>query len=371
MSNQLLGSVQRWQNGYFVVFLRFVWHRFNNSNIMQISGSLTFTTLLAIVPLLVVMLSVVTVFPIFNGWTDAFMAFVNRMIVPSGANVIADYLNDFKTQASKLTALGILGMVVTSLLLLQTVEEAFNRIWQVKQQRLVWVRFSVYWLILTLGPVILGLSLSVWASAQANLMPDWFSGSLKMLWQILYNTLILSLLYRIVPNSKVKAQHALFGAFITAWALVLAKWLFAIYVRHFNSYTLIYGAFAAIPVFLVWLHLLWTIVLTGALITSSVAYWGVDVQCLRLTQSTVWQDLVETLQLLARAQQRGEVLPLSAFWQRVSDAPIALNTLTQWGWVAKTSEGWVLTRSAHDLTWREVATKMLGDETMFNRTMIK
>ena len=122
-----------------VGFLKFVFDRFNNERVPQVASSLTFTTLLALVPVLTVMLVVVSAFPVFDQWTTSFVEFINRMIVPQGADVVFDYLNQFKDKASKLTAIGSVMLFVTSLMLVQTIDSAFNRIWNVHTQR-PWVR---------------------------------------------------------------------------------------------------------------------------------------------------------------------------------------------------------------------------------------
>ena len=125
-------GVSRWR---VAGFARFLWRRFNEVDVLQAAGSLTFTTLLALVPILTVLLVVVTVFPLFGGTVDAFMLFLNRTIVPSGVSAVVDYLNEFKLQAGRLTTLGVGLMAVTVLMMVNTVEQTFNQIWRVRQRR--------------------------------------------------------------------------------------------------------------------------------------------------------------------------------------------------------------------------------------------
>ena len=348
-------------NNYRIVhFIRFIMRRFEEAEIVQVAGSLTFTTLLALVPLLVVMLSVVAAFPMFNDWLNAFTSFINRMIVPSGASVVADYLASFKAKTGQLTAVGIVGMVMTSLLLLQTMEQTFNRIWRVEQQRSWWIRFPMYWLLLTIGPLAAGFSLSV--SAYMHIEQGWFLVKMNLLWQILYDTLFLSILYRLLPNCRVMTHHALLGALITSCGLEVAKWGFGVYIANFNSYTLIYGAFAVIPVFLVWLHLLWMIMLSGALLTACIAYWRSDllVQSTRYTVS--WRDVMMTLSHLAQAQQQGKVLSFNDLLSYVYEPQKVLCTLENWGYVAQSRTGWLLKSTPEQISLAPIFRQLIGED---------
>ena len=164
-------------------FLRFVSQRFNEANILQTAGSLTFTTLLALVPLLTVILIVLAAFPMFGDISAHFMDLVHRIIVPSGASAIADYLDRFKEQAVRMTALGIAVMAVTSLLLIQTIDQTLNRIWRVQRGRPWWISLTVYWALLTIGPLLVGISLSVSAYGLAQNIDYFFSSSLHFVGQ--------------------------------------------------------------------------------------------------------------------------------------------------------------------------------------------
>ena len=257
-------------------FALFLWQRFHEVRVPQVSASLTFTTLLALVPILTVTLVVVSAFPMFAEFSESVVRFIHTMIVPQGADTILSYLATFKAQASNLTAIGIIFLGITSLLLVQTIDQTFNRIWHVKTQRPFWMQFLLYWALLTFGPLAFGAALSVWGLLlkQSHLEEiPWLSAVVQISSSILLNTAMLWLLYRLVPNRYVPTLHALIGASITAILLELARRGFAYYVSSFNSYQLIYGAFAAIPVFLIWLNLLWMLLLTGAVITAALSYW--------------------------------------------------------------------------------------------------
>ncbi|RKV83524.1 MAG: YihY family inner membrane protein, partial [Neisseria sp.] len=132
-------------------FAWFVVRRFDEERVPQAAASMTFTTLLALVPVLTVMVAVASIFPVFDRWSDSFVSFVNQTIVPQGADMVFDYINAFRNQAGKLTAIGSVMLVVTSLMLIRTIDNTFNRIWRVNTQRPWMMQFLVYWALLTFG----------------------------------------------------------------------------------------------------------------------------------------------------------------------------------------------------------------------------
>ncbi|ULJ68903.1 YihY family inner membrane protein [Wielerella bovis] len=348
-----LGSLK---NARSFNFARFIWRRFDETGITQAAGSLTFTTLLALVPVLAIMLVVVTAFPMFDDLVTAFLNFVNSIIVPSGATAVSDYLETFKLQAGKLTTIGIIAMLITVLMLIQTIEQIFNRIWAVRQQRSWWIRLPAYIALLILVPLGTGISLTLSAiilpfDSLAREYPL-FSGSLKSAWQIALDTLALALLYRTVPNSHVPLRHAFSGALLTAICLEGAKWGFGVYLRHFNSYELVYGAFAVVPVFLIWLHLLWTIVLTGALLTACSNYWhGGAFE--RTDAHTLFDDVISMMLLLTHTYYTEEFLRVRHFRQQLNIGydriERILQHLEKHGYVQRLKYGWQLNRQPENI----------------------
>lgn len=260
----------------YLDFLRFMAQRCALVRVGEIAASLTYTTLLALVPLLTIMLVVLSAFPIFGDVSDAFMRFVHEIIVPQSAASIATYLHDFHQHTKKLTSLGLAVMAVSALLLIYTLDVTFNRIWQVKQEKPLWLRVLIYCLLLVLTPLF--VSASITASAyffhlnMLNQLPQ-FSGSLKSLIQFVLDVVLFYLTFQIVPNCFVPGKIALLGAVLTSVFLELTKAIFAWYVRHLGNFELIYGAFGVIPIFLLWLHALWMIVLIGAVFTASLSDW--------------------------------------------------------------------------------------------------
>ena len=350
-------NLSRWQDlrhTRFAGFMVFLWKRFDEVRVPQVSASLTFTTLLALVPVLTVTLVVASAFPMFDTLSDSFVRFINQTIVPQGAGVLFDYINQFKGKASNLTAIGIVMLVVTSLLLIRTIDQTFNRIWRVQSERPLWTQFLVYWALLTFGPLAIGLSLTAWTlmlqQSRVDEMLPFLTGVLRTGSSILFSTVILWLLYRLVPNRYVPARQALVGAAVTAVLLEAARALFAWYIGTFNSYTLIYGAFAAIPVFLLWLNLLWMLVLTGAVFTASLSYWQGEAFRRHLGTQGRFDDVLKILLLLDDAQLQGRALLVQDFRSHINmgydELGDLLEKLARHGYVYQGRQGWVLKTNA-------------------------
>ena len=248
--------------------------RLHKDNLTQVAASLTFTTVLAVVPLLAVILSLFTAFPIFQDFQLALEEFLANNLMPVAvADNIMSYLNTFAQQARSMTTVGAIFLIVTSILLMKTIDEALNAIWKVRKQRPLSKRILVYWALLTIGPLMLGASL--WASSYITRAQFGLVAELGVLQNIIATVLPLltsiigfTLLYYTVPNRVVHWRDAFIGGLPAAVVLELMKTGFAYYISNFPSYTLIYGTFAAIPLFLLWIYLSWLVVLLGASIAA-------------------------------------------------------------------------------------------------------
>lgn len=248
--------------------------RLHKDNLTQVAASLTFTTVLAVVPLLAVILSLFTAFPIFQDFQLALEEFLANNLMPVAvADNIMSYLNTFAQQARSMTTVGAIFLIVTSILLMKTIDEALNAIWKVRKQRPLSKRILVYWALLTIGPLMLGASL--WASSYITRAQFGLVAELGVLQNIIATVLPLltsiigfTLLYYTVPNRVVHWRDAFIGGLTAAVVLELMKTGFAYYISNFPSYTLIYGTFAAIPLFLLWIYLSWLVVLLGASIAA-------------------------------------------------------------------------------------------------------
>ncbi|MCQ9326476.1 YihY family inner membrane protein [Neisseria dentiae] len=338
-------------------FAWFVYRRFMEIRVPQVSASLTFTTLLALVPVLTVTLVVVSAFPVFDELSASFVQFVNQTIVPQGADTLFEYIDAFKEKASGLTAIGIIMLGVTSLMLIQTIDQTFNRIWRVGTQRPLMMQFLVYWALLTFGPLALGVGLSLWSSL-LKYSPfgenyPLLAAAVRISASILFSTLLLWLLYRLVPNRFVPARHALLGAAVTAVLLEAARYGFAWYIGTFQGYTLIYGAFAAVPFFLLWLNLLWMLVLSGAVLTASLSYWQGEAFRRGFDARGRFDDVLKILLLLNEAQQTGGALRVQDFRPHINmgydELGELLEKLARHGYVYLGKQGWVLKTNAESI----------------------
>lgn len=243
-------------------------------NLTQTASSLTFTSILAMVPLLTVVLSIFTAFPIFQDFQVSLEEFLTSKLMPDAVSAnVMDYLNQFASQAAGLTAMGSVFLFVTSVMLMSTIDKAFNDIWLVDEQRPLGHRILVYWAIITLGPLVIGASL--WASsvlARTSLgyvegLP-FFATFILTIIPILLTAFAFTALYVYVPNRKVRWRDALIGGLITSIVLELLRVGFAFYIAKFPTYTLIYGAFATVPIFLMWVYISWIVVLSGATLVA-------------------------------------------------------------------------------------------------------
>ena len=352
--------LQRWQglaDNKICAFAWFVVRRFSEERVPQAAASMTFTTLLALVPVLTVMVAVASIFPVFDRWSDSFVSFVNQTIVPQGADMVFDYIDAFRDQANRLTAIGSVMLVVTSLMLIRTIDNAFNHIWRVNTQRPWMMQFLVYWALLTFGPLSLGVGISfmvgsVQDSVLSSGAQQW-TDALKTAARLAFMTVLLWGLYRFVP-----ARQAFVGALITAFCLETARFLFAWYMGNFDGYRSIYGAFAAVPFFLLWLNLLWTLLLGGAVLTSSLSYWQGEAFRRGFDSRGRFDDVLKILLLLDEAQKEGRTLSVQEFRRHINmgydELGELLEKLARYGYIYSGRQGWVLKTGADSIELSEL-----------------
>lgn len=261
-------------------FLAYLTGRFGEDTCLTTAAALSFTTLLALVPLMAVMLSILSVFPAFLHQIDKIQDFIFKNFVPASGEVVQGYIQEFADQASNLSGLGIVFLILTALFLMNTIDAALNHIWRVQRNRRLVSKFLIYWSVLTLGPVLLTVSMVITSDfASLPFFKDSVViGSMKpalLTWlPLLASTLALTMLYVIVPNLNVPFYMGLTGGVLAALLFEIAKKGFTVYVTSFPTYTTLYGALAVIPIFLVWLYVSWIIVLLGAEVTCCLATFG-------------------------------------------------------------------------------------------------
>ena len=258
-------------------FIRFIARRFEQDRCTQVASSLTFTTLLSLVPMVTIALTMVSAFPIFEEFGAQIKNFLLANMMPETAGkLISQYMEQFTTSASELTTFGIIFLGVTAMLMMLTIDNAFNMIWRVSRPRTLLVRISTYGAVIIFTPLLLGASLTLtsWLVGvpDSNLISKLGVTLIKVV-PVLLATLAFTLLFKIVPNRYVPLSHALVGGAVAAITFEYMNHSFAIYIANFTTYELVYGAFASIPIFLLWIYFSWLTVLVGALISASLSHW--------------------------------------------------------------------------------------------------
>lgn len=247
-------------------FLIMLWSRINHDRLTTSSAELAYTTILALVPLTTVIFSLLSAFPMFDEVSQSLKQLIYSNLVPTASDTIQNYLEQFIANTKKMTFVGIIGLMVTSLLLINSINNALNRIWQTKRKRSFMYNLTMYWTILTLGPILAGSSVAI-SSYIFSL--KWLSNAASG--DLLLSTLpfIISvvgfwLLYSIIPTESIPFKEAAIGALVAAILFEIGKRAFALYVTSFPTYQLIYGVVSSIPIMLVWIYCSWCIVLFGA-----------------------------------------------------------------------------------------------------------
>lgn len=259
--------------------LRFARRRLREEMLPQVAGSLTFTTTLALVPLLTIVLAIFTTFPIFGQLRTAMETYFAQALMPKAiSNTIIANLTQFADKAKGLSALGAVVLLFTTTAMMGMIERVFNQIWRVRRPRPLMQRMLTYWALITLGPLLFGLSISLTAqlftatgdmTRAVPVLGTFFGTILSTLASLALTTGAYTLLYVAVPNRYVDWRDALWGALAAAIAFELAKRLFALFIRQFPTYAIIYGALAALPLFLMWMYFSWLITLLGAVVAAA------------------------------------------------------------------------------------------------------
>ena len=245
--------------------------RFAEESLDQTSASLAYTTLLSIVPLVAVVLGAMSAMPSFLSMVDQLDSTMRNLLPEHSADLIIKYVLDFSAKARKVTIAGLVALVVTVYAMLNTVENALIKVRRVPQNRSWWRRFALYTALILLWPlvfayVVAAVSYAVSLSSGLVFEQVWLQKLLSKGTGVLVAAIFFGGLYFAVPNARVRLLDALYGGFFSAFGLLLMQRAFELYLSHFPSVTLVYGAFATVPIFLLWLYLSWAVVLLGALV---------------------------------------------------------------------------------------------------------
>ncbi len=327
--------------------LRFARQRLDEEQLPQVAGSLTFTTVLALVPMLTIALAIFTTFPLFHTFRAALEAYFIKSLMPKTiSDTIFGYLNQFASKATRLSAFGAVGLIVTSVAMMLTIDRAFNRIWRVKTGRPLAQKIVVYWSIVSLGPLLIGVSISVTSYVFAA--TGGVVGRLPVAGAMLYTLVSIlltgsafTLLYLAVPNRLVDWRDAACGGLLAAVAFEIAKRIFVIFITRFHSYTMIYGTLAAMPIFLIWIYVSWMIALMGAVLAAALPvvryerWWHVG------RPGSAFIDAMAVLKVLylARESDAGGAVDAAQIRARTrigfDESELLLQRMLEAGWVGR------------------------------------
>lgn len=294
---------QKW-----IQFIRFVLYRFEADRCRESAGSLTYTTLFAIVPMLTVFLVIVSSIKALEPARQQMQTWIYSNFLPKTSIAFDKALNAFTENSSNLTIIGILFLFVNTVLMLSSIELAFNRIWRVRQARGGIVGFMRYWTIISLGPIILGTAFVLSSTvASMNLLSNTVAGyQFDFAYVLLFISFALtclgfSLLYWTIPNRSVPIKSAVIAGIFSGVVFELLKNLFGFIMSNFTSYQLVYGAFAALPIFLLWIYTSWLVVLLGVQISYAITAFHSD----KTTKRHPILMLLDVLELFHQKQKRG------------------------------------------------------------------
>ena len=318
--------------------------RFREDRLGLTASSLTFTTIMALVPFITVALAVFTAFPMFGKFQGVLQKWLIESLIPDNiARQVLGYLTQFAGQASKLGVAGVAILFVTALALILTIDRTLNGIWRVRTPRSLGQRVLVYWSAVTLGPLLLGISLSItsYAISASKGVVGVMPGGVQLLLDVLQFFLMaggMAAMYHYVPNTRVRWGHAWTGGLFVSAGFELAKKLLALYLGKVPTYSVVYGAFATVPILLIWIYVAWVIVLLGAVITAYLPSLLSGLQRRTFSHGLQFQLALEALQQLDRVratQDKGLTMAQLSVLLRVDALQLepVLETLCALDWI--------------------------------------
>ena len=348
-----------------LAFLKLLRQQFDDDGCRSSAAALTYTTLFAIVPIMTVMFAVIAAIPSLNERGLAIQKWAFEYFVPSAGNQILGYLATFSQQATNLTGVGVVFLVVTAVLMLRTIEQTLNRIWHIREPRKGLTSMMMYWAVLSLGPLLLGAGLGISSyltsvSLISNTVA--YLGGVRFWLSLLpffFTFAMLALLYILVPNTSVPVRQGLVGAAVAALLFELAKAAFAQFIKHAPNYQVVYGAFAAVPLFLLWIYISWILVLLGAELVRALVVFQEHRRKVPGTQA-----LLRLLRVFWERQRHGRILRSTEVRQVMHDSGVThwdefRNLLQDRRLIRRTEEGgYVLIRDLRRLTLSQLVAMM-------------
>lgn len=355
-----------------LTFCRYALHRFSRDGCFAAAGALSYTTLVSLVPVGVIAIGILSAFPNFAAVREELLALLFRNFVPQISEQANWWFQYFAASATQATAIGLIGIAATAVLLLTTVEDQLNALWRVTTPRPWGQRIVAYWTLMTLGPLLVGMSLTLstyldTAARRAGLDPQalvQYTSSwphfLARLVPFLLELIACALLYCLIPNGPVRWRDGALGATVAAVAIEILKIGFTIYIGATSSYQTVYGALAAIPIFLLWMYVSWLAVLLGAVVAANLPTWRIDERRAHLSGGGVRLGFsLALIAALARAQQRGASRRTARLAVELGVATSVveehLQHLARAGFAAPTQDGaWVLGWSPESATLHDL-----------------
>ncbi len=255
-------------------FLKFLLQRIESGTIFRVAAALSYTSLIAVVPVIAIGLAIFSAFPVFSNAKEQLQEIVLQNFVPNIEQEITQYFSEFINATAQLTTIGVIGIAITAILMLSTIENSLNFIFKVYKPRNIKTKITLYWTVITLGPLLIGVAMSMrgYLYALQQFMPEDIVNSgfyIGTLLPSFFTTLSLVLLYVLVPNKKVRVIHAFIGAAIAVFMFYLLRKFFGQIISASATYKTLYGAMATLPILLVWIYCSWIVVLFGAVMTAS------------------------------------------------------------------------------------------------------
>ncbi|MCK5697145.1 MAG: YihY family inner membrane protein [Gammaproteobacteria bacterium] len=349
---------------YFKIISRFsifVVQRFIALRCSEIASSLSYTSLLSLVPLLAVIFAAFSSFSVFQELFLEIQHFIFTNFVPSSSELIQEYLNQYVEKASRLTLVGLLGLFVVALMLMRQIDNALNYIWEVSKTKNFVRTFLTYWAVLTLGPILMGISLMLTSYIVSIPIINDTAETIGLRTQmlstipIIMTLLAFTITYLIIPNIRVSFLHAFVGGSVATLFFELAKKGFALYISHNTVYSSLYGTLAILPIFLIWIYISWLVTLLGAVTTRSMSLFDFSLQ---KTSSFTHPFLsaFHILRLLSSAAQKGQALAHSNIYKEPllhseKNLEDILKELVSLGWILKVKgNSWVLVKDLDEVS---------------------
>lgn len=351
-------------------FAQLVYQRFLEVRVMQTAGALTYTTLLSLVPMITVMLTMMGHSSLFTSLGEGLRSFMLQNLLPERAGkVVATYAMQFSDKASSLTVVGTTFLVITAIMLFSTIDRTIASIWVVRRPRAWYVRIPVYWLALTLGPILFAVSVAVTGrvlAASMGIMTDygWLHNFLNRVTTGGLLSVFFAFLFHAIPNRKLNRWHSLAGGIVAGFGLVLMQRMFGFYLSKLPNFTLIYGTFSVMPIFLIWIYLSWFVVLLGATIAAVLPDFEARHRALPQTPAGHIVAAVRLTLALIEAQRLGRPGSLAdlalACRETQAHAEIMLEDMRLAGWVVRTEEGaWMLCIAADAIALGDLVARLV------------